>query len=121
MIESDEDRALFFDEDEFGATATVTLDGVLPFDVPVIFDTRPPFTATNFKGFRGTDDMGRDMGAVSGAQPRILGGDARLPLLKGGRGTITVAGPIEALGKTYIPFKTYPDGTGLTIVELKIA
>jgi hypothetical protein len=115
MIETDEDRALFFDPAVFGETAIVTIGDADPFTVAVIFDTRPPFTATNFKGFSGTDDMGRGFGEVAGASPRIMGATSALAAIKAGRATIVVA------GQTYTAYRNTPDGTGMSIVELKEA
>lgn len=115
MIESDEDLALFFDAGEFATTATVTIGNADPLTVAVIFDTRPPFTATNFKGFRGTDDFGQGDASVAGSGPRIVARTIDVDGVKAGRATIAVS------GKNYMAFRVTPDGTGLTTIELKVA
>jgi len=115
MIESDDDLAIFFDLDDFGTTATVTIGDADPFTVAVIFDTRPPFTASNFKGFRGTADFGQGDASVAGAGPRILARTADVADVKAGRAII------EVRGKTYNAYRVTPDGTGLTTIEIKEA
>lgn len=115
MIETDDDRAMFFDLDVFGDTATVTIGEADPFPVAVIFDTRPPFTATNFKGFRGTTDFGQGDSSVAGAGPRITARTVDVADVRVGRSSINVR------GKDYLAYRCTPDGTGFTIIELKEA
>jgi hypothetical protein len=115
MIESEDDRLLFFDPADFGEEVTLQIDGQGPVVIRAIFDTRPPFTATNFKGFRGTDDMGHDLGQVSGTQPRLTALSAAVVGVKAGRATFTVR------GKAYMAHKVTADGTGITLIDLKLA
>lgn len=115
MIEDDDDRALFFDPDVFGETATVTIGEADPFPVAVIFDTRPPFSASNYHGFRGTADFGQGDASVAGAGPRITARTSDVAGVKSGRAFIALR------DKNYLAYRVTPDGTGFTLIELKEA
>lgn len=115
MIESDDDLLVFFDGFGEDDGVVFTVGGVALPAIPAIFDTRPPFTATNFKGFRATSDMGRALGSVAGSTPRLLCRTIDLATIKAGRATVAVR------GLTYNVFDIEPDGTGLSTLEIKQA
>jgi hypothetical protein len=118
MIEDADDLAIFFDGGDFSDEVVMQVGGGPAVTFMAIFDTRPPFTATNFKGFRADDDFGRGLGRVSGSSPRLLCKAADVASIKPSR-----AGDAQftVRGVAYFADDIQPDGTGLSLVSLKKA
>lgn len=101
MIETDEDRAIFVEADEFGVVARVELNTGDAFDVAGIFDDRP---VTGNPGYAGA--------ALSGSGPTFTAISSAVAAVKVGRATLTIN------GKTYGVHDLKPDGTGMTLIRL---
>lgn len=115
MIAFDDDLGAFFDTDGFADTATVAIGEAEPFTVAGIFDTRPPFTSTNFKGFHAATDFGRGLGKASGSKPRFTCASSAIAAVKPSRvgdATLTIR------GVAYVVDDIEADGTGVSIITL---
>jgi hypothetical protein len=108
-IETDEDRLAFVDPDEFGATATFTLNGgAVLTDVPGIYDD-PNVT----KGLRQNNQFSYSQGQdVSGDKPEFHCLTSAIPGVKNGRATVVIG------GENFSVFNVQHDGTGMTCVRL---
>lgn len=115
-IETDDDRAIFFDADDWGHTATFVIDGGATLsDIPGIYDAHHlvrgvmqdnQFTTTHSKD-------------VATQKPVFRCRMIDIPGVKNGKATITVTAP-DALPAPTL-FKVWdvgPDGTGLALVKL---
>lgn len=112
MVEDDDLRAVFFDADDFGVEATITPNGGEPFTVMGIFDAHPIFDPTLSKhqvGFKGGGMQN------TGASPQFRCRASEVANVKGGRATLVVN------GTTFNVWDVRPDGTGLTMLILKMA
>lgn len=122
MIESEEDLAAFFDADGFAEEVAIrTGESGSPSTILAIFDTRPPFSATNFKGYKATDDFGRGMGMASGSSPRLLCLSSDVAGVKSSRANAATDTYVTVRGIDYIVFDPEPDGTGMTLLTIKKA
>lgn len=103
-IETDADRLEFFDADEFGTTAAVTLHGGGTFSIVGIFEA--PFEGVDLAGVM-----------LSQSAPTFLCRAADL-----GGITAKADDELEIDGTTYVVNEIKPDGTGLvTLVLLETA
>jgi hypothetical protein len=111
MVEDDATRAVFFDPDDFGVEATITPSDGAPFTVLGIFDARPIENRPLINAQVGFKDGMQNTGA--GPQFRCRTSD--VAAVKAGRATL-------AIGETtYNVWDTKPDGTGTTVLILKLA
>lgn len=105
-VETDEDRAIFFDDADFGVIATVTIGSDDPFDVEGIFDARHLNRDISFS------NQHNDMAKFSGNGPVFRCRTSDLAGVKVGRATITIS------GQSYGVHDVKHDGTGTTIIRI---
>jgi hypothetical protein len=106
MVEDDDDRALFYDEDEFGTLiqiAPMSEGDFVPFEVTAHYDATPG-------EHRGTFRHGAKM---AGSAPHFRCQSSKMPKGLAGRGVATIG------GVPYVLFKIEHDGTGMAFVEVK--
>lgn len=103
-IEDDDDRALFFDPEEFGVTVSYTKQGAAAVSLNGIFDREPVDLA-----------IGADL-SLDDAGPQILVREIDLPAGAGEGDAVTVTGQGSFLVKNI-----QPDGTGMAVVRLEVA
>lgn len=111
MIEDDELRLAFYDEDDFAEEAVVTLaDGTVLEPIVIIFDAKPVDTRNHDNRFTYSEGA-----RPSGSGPcfRCLASD--MPKERAGRATIVIR------GKVYNLFKIDHDGRGEAFVEPRLA
>lgn len=122
MIEDEEDLSNFFDADGFAEAVSIrTGENGSPSTIYAIFDTRPPFSATNFKGYKAADDFGRGFGAASGSSPRLLCLTSDVAGVKSSRANSATDTYVTVRGVDYVVFDPEPDGTGMTLLTIKKA
>lgn len=114
-VESDADRAAFFDSDDFGGLATVTITATgETFDVEGIYDglhfVRGVKQDNQFTSAHSADVSGQK--PVFRTQSRLLAG------VKSGRATISLHTPFFDVPTEFTVFDVAPDGTGTTILKL---
>jgi hypothetical protein len=106
-VETDEDRAIFFDADDFGVTATVTPNTGLPFTVEVTFDS-PHMN----RGIRQSNQHDGNAVQASGQATTVRGRTSALANVKSGRASIEIEGVL------YQVRDAQPDGTGTTTLKI---
>lgn len=113
-VETDADRAIFFDPDEFGVTATVTPSAGAPFDVEGIYDG-PHMN----RGVRQSNQYDGNASEASGQTPTFKGRMSDMLAVKAERAVIAIP-PCAGLpeGGTFRVRDVKPDGTGLTVMRL---
>lgn len=111
MIEDDDTRAVFFDPDDFAQEVTLTPEGVAPFTIMAIFDARPVDGGALSRGQVGFKGGMQDVGN----HPQIRCRTSDVASVKAGRATAIVD------GKTYNVWDVKPDGTGVSLLVLKVA
>jgi hypothetical protein len=113
MVEDDDLRAVFFDPDDFAEEVTVKPPTGDPYTVMAIFDTRPVINPVALAkaqvGFK--DGMSNN-----GNSPQFRCRTSDVPNLKSGPGTL-----VEARGRDYAVWDVQPDGTGMSLIILKVA
>lgn len=103
-IESDADRALFLDADEFGVSVTYRKKGTFTdLTLAAIFDAEH-----SLAGFGDGSD-------VASVAPQVLMRTADLPSGHGDGDSVTIA------GTAYLVRYREPDGTGMTVLKLEKA
>lgn len=112
MVEDDALRAVFFDPDDFGAEVTIKPNGADEFTIMGIFDARPvvnPFALKQAQvGFK--DGMSN-----TGNSPQLRCRTSDVVAVKAGRTLV------NAQGCDYSVWDVVPDGTGMSILILKVA
>jgi hypothetical protein len=115
VIETDDDRLVFFQSDDFAGSGHVTPDTGQPFDITLIYDAHPVDTR-NFDN-RFTDHRGAQ---PSGSGPRFRCRSSEMPKALAGHATVTVSGTnTEADGTTFNVFDIQHDGTGMATIIIK--
>jgi hypothetical protein len=115
VIETDDDRLIFFQADDFAGSGHVIPDTGQPFDVPLIYDAHPVDTR-NFD-YRFTDHRGAQ---PSGSGPRFRCLASVMPKALAGHATVVISGTnSDADGKTFNVFDVQHDGTGMATVTIK--
>lgn len=113
-VENDEDRAMFFDPDDFGGIAVVTIDGGEPFDIEGIYDA-PHF----IRGVKQDNQFSSNQSVDnSGSKPLFRTRSTLLAGVKNGRATIVIHEPWFAAPTPFSVFDVGPDGTGMTALKL---
>lgn len=105
-VEDDADRAIFFDDDDFGVVATITPNGGAPFSAQGLF-SEPPST----NGIKQENGYSNQV-ALSGGKPTFRARTIDLPGVKNGRATVVIGG-VE-----FQAFDVKHDGYGTTIIQL---
>lgn len=109
-VETDADRSIFFDADDFGVTAIVTPASGDPFEIDGIF-----LSPHETRGLRQENQYGSG-GRVSGQDTQFRTKSALVADLKAStQPRITIEGVV------YVVHEVKPDGTGLTTLNLKRA
>jgi len=106
-IETDEDRLIFFDADDFGVVAIITPASGEPRTVEGIYDA-PAVT----RGVRQDNGYSRQA-EINMNSPTFRGRTSDLAGIKSGRASAEINGEMFAV------HDVKHDGTGLTILELK--
>jgi hypothetical protein len=111
MIEDDDARLAFFDEDDWAEAAIAKPNGEDSFTLTGIFDARQ----VGDRAIKGAQ-VGYEEGAqVTGNDPRFRCRESDAARIKAGRCTLTIR------GRDYVVFSNKPDSTGLSTLILKVA
>ncbi len=105
-VETDEDRALFVDADEFGCVVIWTRGTSTTFSA--IFDEEYLAIASPMID-----------GGAEGAGPRLLCRSADLPFGARQGDSVVVVHPVTGVSTYYKAVEMMPDGTGMTSVRLQ--
>lgn len=112
MVEDDDLRAVFFDPDDFGEEVIIAPASGDPYTIMAIFDTRPVINPVALAkaqvGFK--DGM-----TNNGNSPQFRCRTSDAPNLKSGPGTT-----VTARGENYAVWDVQPDGTGFSLIVLKV-
>lgn len=108
-VETDEDRALFVDADEFACAVSWTR-GASTASFSAIFD----------EGYLAIASPMLDRGG-EGAEPRILCRSSDLPFGARQGDSVVVVHPVTGVSTYYKAVEMMPDGTGMTAVRLQEA
>lgn len=111
-VETDAERAIFFNTDDFGVVATITPNDGPAFDVPGHFD-QPHLTS----GVRQDNGYRGGQAQISGGKPTFRGLSSALANVKNGRATLLIKDGDVEIG-TFTAFDVKPDGYGNTIIQL---
>jgi hypothetical protein len=109
MIEDDESRLEFFDEDDFAEWVNVAPDEGEAFSRIVIFDAKPVNTGSFENRF--PDKQGA---RPSGSSPCFQARDIDFPKALAGRATVTIRDRPHSI------FDIQHDGTGMAYVTVKL-
>lgn len=113
-IETDADRAIFFDPDEFGGIAVVTIDGGEPFEVEGIYES-PHFV----RGIKQDNQFTANNSAdVSSQKPTFRTRSSALAGVKSGRATIVLHTPFFPTPTTFKVWDVGHDSTGIAVLRL---
>jgi hypothetical protein len=119
-IETDEDRAIFFDDDDFGVVASITPTDVQyqpsgdPFDVSGIYDAH-----SLTRGVKQDNGYSRQAEVQSGP-PQFRARSSDLEGVRSGRAIVTIPPhPNLPAGGSFYVHDVQPDGTGTTVLVLK--
>jgi hypothetical protein len=114
-VETDDDRAIFFDPDDFGDVATIVISGGATLeDVPGIYDG-PHLVRGVKQDNQFTSSVSVD---VSMQKPVFRCRTSDIPGVKNGKATITITSSRLPTPTVFTVFDVGPDGTGLTILTL---
>lgn len=105
-VEDDADRAIFFDDDDFGVMATITPSGGAPYTAQGIFTE--PHSVNGIRQANGYSNQAD----LSGQKPMFRARTTDVASLRNGRATLVING-VE-----YTAFDVKPDGTGTTSIQL---
>lgn len=108
-VETADDRAAFLNEDEFGASASYTAEGLAAVTIAGIYDDAY---------FRIVQDF---VGGVASAQPAFLCRSADLPATAAQGDALEITDPLTGDVTSYIVDDLQPDGTGMTRLVLTLA
>ena len=108
-VETEEDRAVFVDANEFGCSVSWTR-GASVTAFPAIFDEDYLAIAVPMLD-----------GGAEGAGPRILCRSSDLPAGARQDDPVTVTHPVTGVATAYKAVEMMPDGTGMTAVRLQEA
>lgn len=116
-IENDEDRLAFFDADDFGYTAVISITGGATLTVVGNYDS-PALT----RGLKQNNQFSFNQGQeVSGNKPCFRCTTASIPGVRNGRATLQITDQDGNDVGTFTAFDVQHDGTGLTEIRLMIA
>jgi hypothetical protein len=111
MIEDDDTRLIFLNEDDFAEPATVTPETGDPFTIIGIFDARQ----VGDRALKGAQVGYEDGAQVTGNHPQFRCRETDAAPVKPGRSKVTIR------GREYNVFSNKPDSTGFSILILKVA
>lgn len=116
-IETDEDRLAFFDADDFGYTAVITIQGGATLNVVGNYDS-PALT----RGLKQNNQFSFQQGQeVAGNKPCFRARTSDFPGVRNGRATLVITDQDGQPVGTFSAFDVQHDGTGMTEIRLMIA
>lgn len=111
-VESPADLAGFFNTNEFGAVATITINGGDPFDVAGIFDEPAVLRGT------AQDNQYKSHMEISGNRPMFRAPTAALASVKAARAAVSIVDGYGVAHGTFGVHEAKRDGLGSTFLIL---